>query len=86
MFKEVDCGLKKWKIGITETGTVVLSFDQYPIETELQLNDCSLREFRALGAMFSEAADHFDAQIETIQLEKRLVVEKRLERKLAKMK
>ena len=86
MFKEVDCGLKKWKIGVTETGAVVLSFDHCPIKTTLQLNDCSLSEFKALGVMFSEAADYFDAQIKTIQLEKRLVAEKRLERKIRKMK
>lgn len=53
---KVDCGFKKYSIGIGDNGEIIVSMNNHPIYSEITLGDTSSDDFQNLGEMFLSAA------------------------------
>lgn len=52
----VECGFKKWSIGVGENGEVIVEFRYHPNYGTISLHDASIDDLRNLGEMFLAAA------------------------------
>ena len=57
---KVECGFRKWSIGIGESGEVIVEFSYHPNHGTISLHDTSIKEMRDLGEMFLSAARRFE--------------------------
>lgn len=52
----VECGFKKWSIGVGENGEVIVEFRYHQNYGTISLHDASIDDLRNLGEMFLAAA------------------------------
>ena len=56
MDNEVECGFRKWSIGIDDDARVVINYNYHPIEGVLYLSDLSEDQAMALSKLFKKFA------------------------------
>jgi len=56
MKDRVECGFKKWAIGLSDDAEIVVEFTHEPLHGTINLRDVSVPELRQLGEMFLSAA------------------------------
>lgn len=52
LLESVKCGMEKWELGVSPSGTIVLRMGKSPTFAELELSEVSSDEARRLGEMF----------------------------------
>jgi len=52
----VECGFKKWSIGVGKNGEVIIDFNYHPHYGTINLYDTSVEDLQNLGEMFLVAA------------------------------
>ncbi len=60
----VECGFRKWAIGIGDNGEVIIEFNHHPNYGSISLHDTSIDDLRKLGEMFLSAAHKAEAAVE----------------------